>query len=201
MTFFFRLLPPAKFNGISILQPLRISEVSGKLFFYRTIGDASHTYEEYSTLFSRIEAVLNSRPLCALSSDPNDGPDYLSPGHFLIGSPLVAPPEHVYLDNDRPLTRWHRIQQMHQAFWRRWSTEYLNTQMQRKKWVRDNPSLQVGDVVFLYGTTTCPFFWPIGRVKAIHPGADGITRVVTVQTPEGVFTRLMHKLVSLSLDY
>lgn len=50
------------------------------------------TFEELSTLASRIEAILNSQPITALSTDPNDFRS-LSPGDFLIGEPLVAIPE------------------------------------------------------------------------------------------------------------
>jgi hypothetical protein len=39
---------------------------SAKSLLQRLISDIPHTYEEYATLFARIEAVLNSRPLCAL---------------------------------------------------------------------------------------------------------------------------------------
>ncbi|XP_054272888.1 uncharacterized protein LOC128993155 [Macrosteles quadrilineatus] len=55
----------------------------------RVIGDRPLTYEEYSTLLAKIEAIMNSRPLCPVSSSPSDGFDYLTPGHFLVGAPLL----------------------------------------------------------------------------------------------------------------
>ena len=57
----------------------------------RTLGSQIATYEELCTLLTEIEACLNSRPLCALSSDPQFSA-YLSPEHFLIGDPLVQLP-------------------------------------------------------------------------------------------------------------
>ncbi|XP_039310748.1 uncharacterized protein LOC120358930 [Solenopsis invicta] len=49
-------------------------------------------YEELETLLVQVEAILNSRPLTPLSSDSHDLTP-LTPGHFLIGSPLTSYPE------------------------------------------------------------------------------------------------------------
>jgi len=51
------------------------------------------TYEEYSTLLTEIEAILNSRPLTPLVSDPADF-SVLTPSHFLIGDSLIQPVQH-----------------------------------------------------------------------------------------------------------
>ncbi|XP_029177147.1 uncharacterized protein LOC114945202 [Nylanderia fulva] len=64
---------------------------SVKFHLRRVIGDTLLTYEEMNTLLIQIEAVLNSRPLSALSDDPTDV-SALTPGHFLIGSPLYRSP-------------------------------------------------------------------------------------------------------------
>lgn len=65
---------------------------STKNHLRKVIGDQVLTMEELTTLFIRIESVLNSRPLTAVSNDPNDL-NALTPGHFLIGQPLTAIPE------------------------------------------------------------------------------------------------------------
>ena len=172
---------------------------SAKTLLYRLIGDASLTFEEFATVFSRIEAALNSRPLCALQLTPDDGTDYLSPGHFLIGAPLLSLPEIPLPENVDLCVRWQRLRQIVQSFWKRWSNEYLQTQLQRSKWSTQSPPLQVGQLVYISGLNTSPLAWPLGRIIQIHPGPDGIVRVATVKTSNSTFTRPVNKLVPLPI--
>lgn len=63
----------------------------------RTIRDQKLTFEEYSTLFAKIAAILNYKPLCAISADPTDS-KALAPDHFLVGSSLVSVPDTNFSD-------------------------------------------------------------------------------------------------------
>ncbi|XP_045765824.1 uncharacterized protein LOC123867687 [Maniola jurtina] len=73
-----------------------------KFHLKRAIGESTLTFEEMCTLLSQIEACLNSRPISIDSSDPSD-PRPLTPGHFLIGGPLIAIPEvKDYLTSNSP---------------------------------------------------------------------------------------------------
>lgn len=42
-----------------------------------------------------------------------------------------------------------------------------------------------------------PMLWQLGRVIEVHPGLDGVVQVVTLTTKEGVFERLVVKVVKL----
>ncbi|XP_037931036.1 uncharacterized protein LOC119665854 [Teleopsis dalmanni] len=70
---------------------------SVKHLLLQTAGSAMLTNEELQTLVIQVEAVLNSRPIEALSQDPNDG-QALTPAHLLIGDSLRTLPQESALD-------------------------------------------------------------------------------------------------------
>jgi hypothetical protein len=171
-----------------------------KYHWKRIVGKALLTFEEFSTLITQVEACLNSRPLIALSSEPND-PSYLSPGHFLIGAPLTTLPEPDLTNTTmNSLSRWQRVQRFSQQLWKRWSSDYLNNLQQRSKWRSQQPNLQPGMLVLLREDNLPPMSWKLGIISETFPGADGYVRVVTVKTSSGQLKRPIHKLVALPVN-
>lgn len=84
---------------ISFLRTVLILVASGK----RLWSHWSSTSEEWpetlpsrswnsKTLLVQVEAILNSRPIIPVFSDPNEL-TYLTPGHFLVGDALTVIPE------------------------------------------------------------------------------------------------------------
>lgn len=171
---------------------------SVKSHLVRVVGEQILTYEELNTVLVSIEAILNSRPLVEISSDPHDL-SVLTPGHFLTLEPLTALPDHdlTHLQINR-LSRWQLLQRMHQHFWQRWHDEYLHSLMQRAKWTKDVGSiLNVGKLVLIRDERLPPLKWRLGRIIDVHPGKDGVCRVATVRTSEGVIKRPVVKLCPL----
>nr|CAI5838357.1 unnamed protein product [Callosobruchus analis] len=147
---------------------------------------ATLTYEEMSTLLAQIEAILNSRPLIPLSPDPSDC-DVLTPAHFLIGRRLISVPDPNLIDiKTTRLSRFQLIQQHNQVFWKRWSAEYLHELQERTKWKQWQQQLKLGTLVLLRDDQAPPLCWRLGRVQALHPGPDGVARVASIRTPQGI---------------
>lgn len=170
---------------------------SAKFHLKRILGTSHLTFEELSSLFAQIEAILNSRPLCPLSSSPNDFTP-LTPGHFLIGRPLTSLPSPSLEDYKvSRLDRYQRIEQARQHFWRRWQSEYITELQSRLKWRVRCRDLQPNDVVLLKEDNTAPLHWRLGRVERLFPGADGVPRVADVVTARGVVRRAISKMVLL----
>jgi len=169
------------------------------------MGAHAFTYEEFTTVLCRVEAVLNSRPITPASTDPHDL-ESLTPGHFLICQPLLSPP-HYYLPprtSEFPerflIDRWKLLDHCHQTFWHCWSTEYLqylHTLQERGKWTHGQPNLHVGQMVTIRDNLAPPLEWHLGRVFEVLPGKDYVVRVTRVLTSRGVVIRPVTKLVLL----
>ncbi|GAB1858924.1 Integrase catalytic domain-containing protein [Camponotus japonicus] len=174
---------------------------SAKYHMARIIGKAHLTFEEMQTVLSEIEAILNSRPITALSEDPNDLA-YLSPGHFLVGTTLNSFPCNNISDvNENRLTRWQRVEQVRQHFWQRWSNEYLHSLQERSKWkTNKGTQLSPNQLVLIKQQNLAPLQWPIGRVQSIHPGSDNVARTATIKTAQGTFVRPLSRIAILPID-
>ncbi|KAF0722917.1 Integrase catalytic domain-containing protein [Aphis craccivora] len=108
-------------------------------------------------LICQIEAILNSRPLQAVSMDTTDY-SALTPGHFLIGRPLLSLPEPE-------------------------QTEVSLNRLTRPKWRFNQPNLQVDDLVVVKGIQTSSTQWPLARITQLLPCiSDGQVRVVKIHT-------------------
>ena len=173
---------------------------SMKQHLRKTIGKQILTYEEFLTLLCQIEASLNSRPLTPISNDPNDV-SALTPGHFMIGTPLTAVPDQD-MKNEKitTLRRWQLTQQMYQTFWKRWSTEYLSQLQQRFKWKVPKEDIKLNDLVIIKEENLAPLQWKLGRIIQLYPGIDGKVRIVKLKTVNGEIKRPITKLVVLPLN-
>ncbi|XP_076246269.1 uncharacterized protein LOC143186476 [Calliopsis andreniformis] len=166
----------------------------------RVVGEQLFTLEEFNTLVVEIEAILNSRPLTPLSSDPND-PSALTPAHFLIGNTLTSLPEIDFSETPaNRLSKWQHIQKVKQDFWTRWYKEYLHQLNVRQKWSSGSHEIKEGSLVILKDDHLPPLQWHLGRVDKVHPGPDNVIRAVTVRTNQGIYQRNVKQLAPLLVN-
>lgn len=132
-----------------------------------------------------------------MSTDPADLLP-LTPGHFTIGRSLTSLPAPNYeAQNINKLTRYQRLEQLRQQFWKRWSKEYLAGLQMRMKWQKSENSLKLHSLVVLKDDNLPPLKWKMGRIVNVYPGADGVIRVADVRTANGIVRRAFSKICLL----
>lgn len=175
-----------------------VKSVKGHL--RRILGSHILTFEEVSTILAKIEASLNSRPLCPMTDNPDDI-EVLTPGHFLIHRAPLEPPQPNLRDTKMSsLDRWQFIEKLHQDFWHIWRSEHMSRLQQRPKWLGTLPNIKVGQLVLIKDERLPPLMWNMGRIIKTHPGNDDLVRVATIKTKSNVITRPITKLCVLPLD-
>lgn len=67
----------------------------------------------------------------------------------------------------------------------------------RNKWHTENHDVKIGELVMLKDINLPSCKWPMGRVVELHPGKDGLTRVVTVKTATNTLKRGITEIAPL----
>lgn len=110
------------------------------------------THEVLTTFLMEVSAILNARPLVAVSTDP-DTPQVLSPD-ILIHQKTVHTSQldiPVIGTKDALKSSWKQVQYLADQFWQRWHTEYMQSLQIRQKWLTDweGRQFQKGDLVLM----------------------------------------------------
>ena len=167
-----------------------------KAVLKRNLGEHPLTFEELTTLLTVAEAALNSRPLEHLDALPPDGGIVLTPGHFLIGRPLVCPaPRTTDHRMAIPLhRRWKFLNLLAEELWLKWKTTYLQSLQIRSRWKTATDNIRKGDLVLLKDDSLATPHWPTAVVSEVFPGEDGFVRVVDVYCKGKTYRRPITKL-------
>ena len=72
---------------------------------------------------------------------------------------------------------------------------------ERGKWKDPATNFVIGQLVLMRDNRYPASKWPLGRVIEVHPGADGLVRVVTVKTATSTLRRHVACLAPLNIDY
>lgn len=169
---------------------------------HKVLGKALLTFTELDTLLVKIEGVINSRPLTAVSDDHRD-PSPITPAHLAIGRPLNQLSD-VSQDNPeesskRIMERYLYPQRLFNHYWKHWKQEYLHHLIMRSKWHNKEPPVQVGVIVLVSEDNMSCGKWPLARVAEVHPGRDGLVPTATVRTEKSVLNRCVQHLHRLEI--
>ena len=156
------------------------------------------TREELLTLLTEVERILNERPLQSVTSEPGM-PTPLTPLMLLAPhSDTMTIPEGLPPGAPYHHRRWRLVQHLTQVFWKRWTSEYLQTLQKRMKWQVPVREASIGDLVLMISENKARGDWPRAVVESLHPSNDDHIRKVVVRMPQGkTFVRDIRKLVLL----
>jgi hypothetical protein len=172
------------------------------------LGNSLVTIEEFQTVLCETEALLNSRPLTRVGTDPEEAL-CLTPAHFLIGKNLTTLPPGGKLSDDKIVEsnsevlgkRWRNRRQLTNSLSNRLRHEYL-LQLKTVNQLRGVPTtpLKVGEVVILADDGKSRLNWERGVITECHTGRDGLIRSYSVKVPSGrILRRPIQLLISLEV--
>jgi Family of unknown function (DUF5641) len=168
---------------------------SAKTHLRKILHNVHFTFEEFATILTEIEAILNSRPLTPMSNDPSDLQP-LTAAHFLTGASLKAINDHE-LPVGRIYEQWLKLKEIREQFWDRWRKEYLAELQCRKKWYKEMENIELGTMVILKENNLPSLHWKMGRIVEVFQDSHGMIRVVMVKTENGLLRRAIHELAPL----
>ena len=166
-------------------------------------GDILHV-DTFHTIVVEAEAILNRRPLTALSTDSTDT-EPLTPAHILYPatfshSSASIIPESIGENSSDARASWKRAQSRINAFWNAWSSEYLALLHSRSKWTKTKDDMAVGDLVIITDETLQRNSWKLGRVITIDKTGSHVRRATVKRGDGKVLLKDRSKLVLLELD-
>jgi hypothetical protein len=176
-------------GGVWERQIRSVRKILSALTKQQTLND-----ESLLTLMCTVENIINNRPLTTVPDDPEDL-EPLTPNHLLQLRMGPSLPPGVFAKQDLySRRRWRQVQYLADLFWKRWIKEYLPTLQLRRKWLKRERNVEVGDAVLLVDDDLPRNNWLLGRVISVFPGADGLVRTVEVKTKNNILLRPIRKV-------
>ena len=176
-----------------------------KLPMKKVLGTAFFSADELYTVLTEVEAMANSRPLCAVSDDP-DSLEYLTPANFLIGrSTINLPIRPLKHSESHPTATRKELNSMLQKqekilnrLWKFWTEEYVRG-LGVAPAIKDLSSIQQGDLVMVASNIQPRCTWKLGRVAEVREGRDGRIRSAVIQRDGKLYTRPIQLLSKLEV--
>ena len=170
-----------------------------KKIAYKVFGGHHLSYEEFRTVVKSAQGIINSRPLTYLHKGLKDGIP-LTPSMLVHGFNLTDLPPHGTTGKDKvverrmelaeeltPIQRYNLLESVLDAFWNRYSKEYLTELNERhirqRVQSKSDRIPKVGDICLLRQENTPRRHWPLATIERVDISPrDGKVRTVGVRT-------------------
>ncbi|GFX27926.1 integrase catalytic domain-containing protein [Trichonephila clavipes] len=173
----------------------------------KILGRALLTFEELSAILSKVEVIVNHRPLTYVENDPRE-PEPLTPAHFLdLGYGDSKYPIHfIELIDATTAKESYKKRKIYRTLllkqlWRRWKEQYL-LQLKTANHFKTPPvhkNLKLNDVVLVEGNVKPKLLWELRIIKEIFIGRDDSVRSCLVKTFKGLFKKPIQLLYPLEI--
>ena len=158
-------------------------------------------HEVLVMLMTEVCAILNSRPIAAIDTDPSS-PMVLSPNILLTQKQgeIGTISDHLSI-KDMYSASWKHVQVLSDMFWKKWRATYLESLQRRRKWCSSKQNLKTGDIVLLREKDVHRNMWPLGIVERPIESNDRLVRKAVIRVVKDgkvtTYTRPIAEMVLL----
>ncbi|XP_063391759.1 uncharacterized protein LOC134677258 [Cydia fagiglandana] len=163
------------------------------------------------TAVKEIEAVLNTRPLTYVDSEPDHvlkPSDFLTMGKCIITETSDKDPRTSQgtVTKDNLIKGWKKARIILREFKEMFENRYLLNLRERYSHHPKEPRVtskvapKIGQIVQIKGDTKNRINWKVGKIVSLKEGADGLCRVATVRVGDTEYTRSIAHLYPLEIE-
>ena len=145
-----------------------------------TIGNHVLTLSEMQTVLYETANIVNERPIGTTPKTIEDG-SYLCPNDILLGRSSNKVPCGEFKQTLNSRKRIYFVQRLVDGFWKKWTSSYFPSLLERKKWHHLKRNLKPGDVVLIQDTKLHRSKWKLGVIIDTTLSIDGKVRHVKVK--------------------
>jgi hypothetical protein len=151
---------------------------------------------EIQTVLFEAAQIINQRPLGVINSEP-DGYQYICPNDLLFGRATSQTPQGPFKEPCNLKQRFEMCQRLIDSWWSKWYKQVFPTLIPRRKWVKDQRNICVGDYVLVKDPNPVRSHWTKGVIEECLEGRDGRVRNVKIKVGPNIYVERPITVVSV----
>ena len=159
--------------------------------------------ESLRTLITKVELIINSRPLTIKTICNSKSELPLSPSNLLtMKTSVIMPPLGQFSKADAySKRRWQCVQHIVGEFWSRWRSEFPQSLQVKQAWKKGIQNIAVGNIVLLRDDCHRNQ-WPMARIVGNNADAKNDVRSIALRVPDkkGGPSQVLKHLMSLKMS-